>query len=496
MTSRLFVLVMTVIVAWTAGAQTPQARPGTGGRQPAPAAVPMAEHPFRIESVGLTLMLPDGARTESISVSDRPTVRVLPRGEAPTWMMNIQTPVDTHDGRAPVDLLEELMRHLGEAAGLVFKREGNRRVEEELLAVDIRVVEARKTIRVGGLEGERIYLSLPPSGASSTSIVRGYTVFKTTGRQFVSFELVTTQAAFAAAKRVYETIVATAAFEDADELRTARAAVIAAGLRLFEQVDETDLRAIINGHAETWERIYRPAPTGSDTDAEELGYVRTQMKIGTLDDLGNRTPSRNIGNRRQGYIVRIDGRYLDQGQVIDTNSAFFMSMDRTYEAWTVRLGLRRWSPGQTWPVKEKPGEASEIGARDGASMFVELAMPGQPKQTVKPIIQGDGYISRVEAYLLPYIIVREGIEADFGFYSYDSRQNTIRLRHDTLARPSNAGGPWTVRTRLSEEDKPQVAFYSPAGDLIRIELPEGRLREPTSVQRLMQLWKSKNLPTE
>lgn len=489
-------LLLSLVLAPLAGAQ--QNRPA---RQPArtdkpiPVAIKMSEQPFHIESVGLSMMLPSDARAEGTSVGGRTTTRILPGGDASTWLLNIQTPVDPEEGRTSSDLLEELLRHLGEAAGMVYKSEGGKRLQEELLGVEIKFVEPRQTVTISGQPAERIYISLP-GRAGTPRVVRGYTVFKTAPRQFVSFELVTTESEFAASRPVYETIVATAKFENADELRTARAGAVTAGLKLFETISPEDLAAVVRDHAESWERLYRPSATGAASDAEELGYVRIQLKTGTPDDLSRGAASGNVGNRRQGYIVQIDARFIDNGQVGDTNSAFFMSLDRQHEVWTVRQAIRRWKAGENAPSKEGAVVITELGARDGANMIVELSTPGKPKETVKPIMQGDGYISRVEAYLLPYLMIRKGLTTEFGFYSYDSRQSTIRLRRDTLDQPEGAGGVWRVTTLLSEEDRPQVATFAHDAALLRIQLPDGRFREPTTGPKLLQLWKSKGLPVE
>lgn len=473
----------------------PSAKPKPKPTQPgSPSMVPMGDEVFRLDSVGLTMMLPLGARAESTTVGSRSTVQITPGGASPSWFMNIQTPVDPEPGRSSSDLLEELMRRLGEAAGMVYRRDGDKRLEDQLLGVNISVVEPKATVQIGSQSGERIYISLPSARPNTPRVVRGYTAFKTTPTQFVSFELVTTESAFKEARGIYETVVATASFENADELRAERAAAITAGVRMFEAITEDDIQALLRATPETWERIYKPSATGADADATELGYVRTRLLVGTPDDLGTTGTVRTMGNRQSGYVVQIDARLLDTGQIIDTRSAFFMAKDRTSEVWTVRTALRAYR--QNDPNRPVTGTFSELGARNDTNMVIELDAPGRSKETIKPIMQGDGYISRVEAFLLPALLVRKGIQADFAFYGYDSQASSIRLRRDSLERPDNRAGQWLVRTRLAEDKKPQMAWYSKEGQLLRIELGDGTIREPVSGQRLLQIWKSKGLPVD
>jgi len=471
----------------------PPSKPrATPAAQPSP--IQMGDDLFRLDTVGLTMMLPLGARAESTTVGSRSTVQITPGGASPSWFMNIQTPVDPEPGRTSAALLEELMRRLGEAAGLVYKRDGDKRLEDQLLGVNINVIEPKSTLQIGGQSAERIYISLPSARPGTPRVVRGYTAFKTSPTQFVSFELVTTESSFKEAKSIYETVVATASFENAEDLRAERAAAIISGVRMFEAVSEEDILALIRATPESWERIYRPSPTGADTDATELGYVRTKLLVGTQDDLGTTGTVRTMGNRQSGYVVQIDARLLDTGQVIDTRSAFFASKDRTSEVWTVRTAVRALRPGDA--NRPVTGTFSELGARNDTNMVIELDAPGRTKETIKPIMQGEGYISRVEAFLLPALLVRKGVQADFAFYGYDSLASTIRLRRDSLERPDDRGGQWLVRSRLREDKKPQLSWFSKDGQLLRIELGDGTIREPISGQRLLQIWKAKGLPVD
>jgi hypothetical protein len=142
----------------------------------------------------------------------------------------------------------------------------------------------------------------------------------------------------------------------------------------------------------------------------------------------------------------------------------------------------------------KTDTVTEIGARTGKSLVVTIEGTGLPQRTVKPVFQGDGYISRVEAWLLPQLLVKSRVTSDFAFYSYQSEAGSVCLRRDTLEQPIDKPDCWKLTSKLSDDKKPQVSYYNGKGELIRTELPDGSIWEPISFPRLVQLWQGKNLP--
>jgi hypothetical protein len=194
---------------------------------------------------------------------------------------------------------------------------------------------------------------------------------------------------------------------------------------------------------------------------------------------------------QQGVVVRIDARILEDDRIVDSQSTFFMAPDRADEVWTIAMSIK---------ADKAKTTHTETGARSGDSMTVRVESPGRPVQNVRPQIAGEGYISRVEAFLMPQIIVRSGIASVFGFYSYQSQAQTIQFRRDSLERttPADSKVPeaaWKLSTRLSEDQPEQVSYFSKDATLLRTELGSGAIAEPTSGDRLLQVWKSKGLPT-
>lgn len=458
--------------------------------QPAPAtgAVEFDEEPFRIDSIGLTMLLPVGCKAEGGTAGGKSAITVT--SPDTTWLCNVQNPrlsvADRSAKQLLTDVMTEVLRHGGEIFDKDKKNQGPLAFKGEILT-------DQETVVIGDKAAERVYLKLPGQG-SGPAVVRGYTIFQISTNQFATFELVTTEPLFTSARREYETMVGTVKFEDPAQVNADRAAAIKTGLKVFERVDEGTLREIVQAQPERWERLYKPSPTGARADDDEVGYRRIRMSIGKRGDLDPEKKTLGAADRQPGFVIRMDARLLDRtgGQgsfrTIDSQAVYFMTFDRNEEAWNVRNAIRE--------GKKPPAVFSEIGGRIAKTMSVEIRAPGVNPKSIHPVIQGDGYVSRLESLLLPQILIRAGISADAGFYTYQSEKETIRLRRDFIEQPIGSPGMWRLTTRLADSGVPQVSIYNSKAELVRTELPKGILTEPITLEELASIWRGKNLPMD
>lgn len=348
-------------------------------------------------------------------------------------------------------------------------------------------------INNGGLEREfkRFYVQMP-GARESEQVVRGYCVTRLGPSQFLTFELVTNWTNYPNARRVYETVIAAAEIEDPTLMNADRASAVKAGVKVIEAVTPEVLTAIMSeggANGERWERFYRPSPSGLDADATEVGYRRVTVKRGTRAEI----ESKRGAIAPEGLIVQLDARGLDrvkmldgkviEGRIIDSKSVFFMGNDRTEETWTVRNAIREGS---------EVLQITELGARTSLSMSIKLE--GVATKIVKPVVPEEGYVSRVESYLLPRIIVKSGVMADLGFYAYQSDAEAVVLRRDTLSEDPASPGVLRLTTKLSEDRKPQIMLFTEKGEWLRTEMADGTVWEPISLERLVSLWRGKGLP--
>lgn len=441
--------------------------------------VPMADDPFALDAVGLTVRFPMGARAETTSFGGQTSVQVVPTDS--TWLIRIQTPRVSNQTMTALEVATEAMNQLLSSVSVEDQKGGALGTFGQVLKEPHEVNLSQKAAR--------FYVWLPNS-AKSSAVVRGYTVFKTGPDQFCAFDLTTAEPEFARVQGIYEATVATAAFANSTELSESRGKLVKAGLSLFKGLSDKEYREIVGDGEERWERLYRPSKTGAVNDDEEIAYRRIRSWVGKRGDLD---PEKTKGtgtaaDKRAGYLVQMDARGVDGRTVIDSKAVYFMAPDRSEEAWVVRNAIR-----------EPRGEtvvSSEIGGRTGESVSITTSTSATPAQTSRPLIQGEGYISGFESVMLPRILTRAATAGDYGFYAYQSKAGMIRLRRDTVEQPGERPGVWKITTKLSEDQKPQVSYYGSDGKLIRTELPDGSVWEPIELARLTQIWRSKGLPTE
>jgi len=70
-------------------------------------------------------------------------------------------------------------------------------------------------------------------------------------------------------------------------------------------------------------------------------------------------------------------------------------------------------------------------------------------------------------------------------------RGSITLRRDSFTKTPKG---WTREEIRSDLEDPQISTYTDGGELIRATLPNGTIMEPIAPDRLMRLWKSKELP--
>ena len=454
------------------------------GVKPGPVvgAVEFSDEPFHLDSAGLTMQLAIGCGAEKMEMGDKATVRIQPK--TGSWIMNILTQRTSNPTTTPAQAVDEIVTQIFKQSGEAYDAAD----PSKLVGVVGAVVEPRRALKLPGGDAERVYIKTP--GGSGPPLIRGYTVFRTSPTQFVTFELIAGEPLFAKARVPYEAMVGTASFDDPSAAGTSRAAAIASGKRVLEQFDIAAMKQLVESRGERWERLYKPASTGANADATELGYRRIRASLGSRASMNG-----GASGGEEGYIIKLDARNLlpdSKGgppRIVDTQAVYFMSFDRSEEVWNVRMAVRDNNRIAT--------TAAETGARSGQSMSVQIESTGQPTKQVRPVMQTDGYVSRVEALLLPSMIVKSGVQTDLGFYVYQSEAETVRLRRDLLEQPADKPGVLRLTTKLGDDARrTQISYFNEQGDFLRTEMPDGSIWESTRLESLGALWRAKGLPLD
>ncbi|MEZ6244115.1 MAG: hypothetical protein R3B57_13855 [Phycisphaerales bacterium] len=480
--ARTPLLASIILLAASSGAL---AQPASG-RQPAPKqkapkTVALSTSPVTIESLGLTLYLPDGAGAETVAsgtdVAAVTTQIVFADASGVAAIHGKRTSDDDLDVKAVAkDLLDQMLASAGKV-----------NAEGKLVpgSSQARVIESGD-LTINAQDASRFYIQIPkPEGNPE---VRGYTVFRPEPGRFVLFELFTTPEKFNAARVSYETMISSAHFASAGEVDLKRGVMVRAGAQALASLSAEDYRDVFTSFGQRWERLYSPSRSGDEADDQEFGYRRVRAWVGRRGELEPDKPEEKWSDaeREPGYLLRVDARLLENDMTVDSRGLYFLSIDREREAWSLRMAIRR--------EGAKPSEWRETGARDGTSMAVRIEQDAAAPRVVRPLMHGEGYISMVETQVLPQLLIRAGVPADFAFYAYLSQAETIALRTDSVKMPEGKNGSVEIVTRPREDGPSQTATYASDGSLIHIDRPDGRIWEPTDHKRLLALWKSKGLP--
>lgn len=457
-------------------------RPAPCPAQPAatgavPGAVTLTDQPYTINSLGLTIRLPVGARLDSSTVGVSDAAFVL-SAEDNTWILRLHSPTSRDQSLTPARVAESLIEEVRKA------RTGkNPLTGDRLDGVDI--LDRQDSLHINEVNTARFYSRTPR--ADGVVLITGYTVFPVAPGRFAIFQLDCIEAEFSKARSVYETILATVHIKDASAVKTDRAVGLIAGENLLKQFSDDKLLEVLPKGARFY-RLYRPGGTGLEGDDGEVAYQAVEIHPGRRGELDPKKPrSRWLqSDQEQGVIVSVKARFLDGKNVIDSESIYFLTPDRAAEAWSTRMAVRRGLDVALF---------TETGAGAGSAIEVSVVQQGQPqinKTWQKP---PEGYLSQVETHLLPILLVRTGVESSFAFYTYQTQRTDIVLRHDAFEH-SDVPGQWRILTRLNEDAAQDLTLLDADGRIIRRSFAGGVVMEAVKPERLMQLWKSKGLPTD
>lgn len=458
--------------------------------QPAAGQPEMSDQPLLLGETGLSIRIPIGTRAQTSLIGVQAEARIA--GEGGHWLLTVRTATTASEELTAVGLAESTLLALEQANGYVDS-EG-----QKTLAVIVDPVEARS---IGGLAGARFVLTAP-SAVGGEDIVHGYASAMIAPRRFVVFDLRTLRPHLEEAVAAMDAVAGSLDVSEFASDDASRAAAVRGGRLWFGEIDAEVIGRAIEASEEEWLRLYRPGGDVSGSTAggqqgedEELGYQRIKAWRGTRDDLDER--KRGTGRAPTGVVVELVARTLQRdgsgGQrVIDAQSVFWMSDDQNDEAWTVTLTLRPDGPGskaETWKT---------IGVRTGDSMSVHIEDPRRVTRVIEPQLIGEGYLPRALSLLLPRMYAIVGTPGSYGFYAYRSDAEAVVLRRDSVrlegAVTDGGQADVVIETMLGPRKPVQRTRVSPEGSIRWIELADGSRWEPTSLERLAALWRSKGLP--
>jgi hypothetical protein len=447
------------------------------------AGVTFSDVPYRVESLGLSLRLPVGATVSSTATGDG--VRsFLVSPEEKNWLLRVLAPRVADPAMDAPDLAESMIAEIigieaDEAEGILARKnlrtsDGRKRVFDQI-----------RSLQTGGgeLTGVRFYVEI--SQPSGPNLVTGHTVFRSAPGQMIIFELNCLAPEFAKARPIYEAIVAQADVRDPAALASERAAGVAAGETVLADLDE----GVIASHLPVgpeWRRLYRPGPTGRWSDDEEVAYQSLEIREGRRGELATARSKRSwtAADREQGFVARQLARYLEGDQRIDVMSLYWQSEDGERETWSVQMQITDRFDTVRW---------TETGVRQNGTINVTIAQPdGTVTEKAWPE-PPTGYLTHIEALLLPRILAERGVEGEFAFYRYNTQRTDLSLRRDTLEATEDG---WRLVTRAHEDSARETSELDRRGRIVTQTLGDDVHAQTMSQKDLLGIWRHKGLPIE
>jgi len=443
------------------------------------AGMDFSDAPYRVESMGLSLRLPEGATVSSTSTTDAVRSFLVSPADN-SWLLRVLAPRTTDGSVTAASVVDSMVTE-------ILDPDGDRATMDKMA---LQTKDGRKRVfdRIDELEtssalGARFYLAVKQSNGQE--LVTGYTVFRPAPGQLLVFELTCLGSELARVRPLYETIIAVSEIADPAELASQRAAGVAAGETLLADLDADALAKLLPDDTE-WRRLFRPGPTGRWSDDTEIAYQSMQISKGQRGDLATARTKRNwaAAERDKGFVAKVNARYLDGDQTIDIVSAFFLEEDGSSETWSVRMRIRDQFDTLNW---------TETGVRDGNEIRVTIAQPdGQVLEKAWPVPPA-GYISHVEALLLPRILASRGVEGEFAYYRYNTQLTELTLRRDVFEATKDG---WRLTTRVHEDAPEEILELSTRGDVTAQRLSNDIRGKPLGRKEIAGIWRHKGLPLD
>ena len=439
-------------------------------------------HPFEIPGLGMTVRLPEDSTVDIRRIMGGESLVVIQLNQRTS--IRLRNFVSRDSTISASDVLDEIVRQRQEIWQAQIKDDPNGRQ-----LTRARFYDRVDNLEISGRKASRVYMDVPADPKIETA---GFTILEPAGRrearadgtmpQFIVCELRALPPNINDAIQSYETVLATAEFRDPSEMKAERFAAIEMAQAFLNQVTANDLKTVLD-QSPRFYRVYRPAPGGLPSDADEIAYQRIHLRLGHRGDLEPDRPRHlwREGDLEEGLIAQVDGRFLSGATVVDLRAIYFLSFDRKHEVWSIVNVAKQGN---------RSDHSTQTLVRDENGITVTTTSAGEEPRVRKWRKLPRGYISKVELYLLPRLIAMKNIPGAYGFYAYDPQLDKLTFRTEDFAMHGDAH--WTQDTVLTVNTDPVRTMLDAAGGIVSKEMGNGTLMEPSSRERLKRIWDQKN----
>lgn len=448
-----------VAAALAAGPAGPAWAAGDDGLDPTPLVA---------EAIGLEMSVPAGS-VVTTQMTDTGLVYLLADGgPAPTWSMRISTLTPPGEGTSAAGII---------GAHLEAVQQTGRKI----------TVKANEPRSMGGIEGHVLFLEQVQD--DQRRLVNGWVILPTSDRKYVVLSILAEGDRFPQFQPVLDACLASIKLATEGQLEAERKAQLEAGRAVILTFTPARLKSMV-GPTEFF-RIYQPSESGRVAEDREVGF----LSMHCLDAMrGQLEPDRSSGSfgsfeAERGLMVIIEARAIlnaESSTYLDVEGRYWMSWDRTEEAWSVRQTQRQ-------------GDASRTSAETGVRNIAGLDVIHSSKEefTRDPshwTIPDNAYLSQPEVFLLGRLLPRgDDVPGPMAFFFYESASRHLAQRIDRWERSGDAPGQWTLSTQSVLKPGTVTQTFDAHGRRLKRVDADGTVTQRIDGDELRRIWKAKGL---
>ncbi|MDI9402679.1 MAG: hypothetical protein QM516_02300 [Limnohabitans sp.] len=411
-----------------------------------------------------------------VRVESSPTTNYLlsEGGETPSWRVRLAMLTASRAGSTPESQCKSYLDDL-RAKGQQFKT----------------LVDESSTI--GGVPAHTMYLEVPLETGGNG--ITGTVVVARSPDTYLVFSILVVHAEFARAKNVLQAMLETLTLREMGAVALAKRDFLVKGTEIINGFSEERLRATLSDAPRCY-RMWRPGPDGAQKD---FGYTIVRVREGKRGEVDASRDSTKLRGEdgAAGLFAMVDARVVvgdDATHTLDVQSRYFMTWDRTSEAWSIRSTERHRRASRS--SAQTGVRAAPTAGRPRATIdVIQASLDGTTREPLSWPVP-PAYISQAELIVLGQLLPRPiapQMSVEFSDYAFDQRDAKLPQRREVWTQTERG---YKLETRFGNAPAALVQEFDRDGVRTRRVDLDGTVTERIALDELRALWKSKGLPVD
>lgn len=345
----------------------------------------------------------------------------------------------------------------------------------------------------GGAPAHMVYLEVPLETGGNG--VTGTVVVARGPDTYLVFSILVVHSEYARAQQVLRAMLETLTLREMGAVALAKRDLLVKGAEIIGGFSEDRLRATLSDAPRCY-RMWRPGPDGAQKD---FGYTIVRVREGKRGEVdASREASKLRGeDAAAGLFAMVDARVVvgdDATHTLDVQSRYFMTWDRSSEAWSIRS-------------TERHRRASRSSAQTGVRAAPSAGRPRATIDVIQASLDGTtreplswpvppAYISQAELIVLGQLLPRAlapQSSIEFSDYAFDQRDAKLPQRREVWTSTDTG---FKLETRFGNAPAALTQEFDRDGVRTRRVDLDGTVTERVALDELRALWKSKGLPVD